>query len=133
MVKNVYLTEERTISRKLHEMILAYKIEKFLSKKRILEIYLNVIEFGPGIYGIKNASHHYFRKHPRDLDPKESAFLAMLLPSPKRYYISYRKKKLTDFARERVNAILVKMRMGKVLTPSEYEKQRSSKLSWESN
>lgn len=131
MVKNVYLSEDRTLWRKLHEVILAQKVEKVLSKSRILEIYLNVIEFGPGIYGIKQASYHYFRKHPSALNPKESAFLAMLLPSPKRYYISYRKKKLTNFARERINAILTKLRMGKVISPEEYEAQKGSRLNWE--
>lgn len=131
MVKNVYLTEDRTLWRKLHEIILAQKVEKVLAKNRILEIYLNVIEFGPGIYGIRDASYHYFRKHPSELGPKESAFLAMLLPSPKRYYISYRKKKLTPFARKRINDILTKMRMGKVLSPEDYENQKIGTLSWE--
>lgn len=131
MVKNVYLSEEKTLWRKLHEIILSQKVEKVLSKDRILEIYLNCIEYGPDIYGIRNASYHYFKKHPSSLNAKESAFLAMLLPSPKRYYISYRNKKLTKFARARVNAILVKLRMGKVITKDQYEVQRVSQLSWE--
>lgn len=133
MVKNVFLSEDRTLWRKVHEIILAQKVEKVLTKARILEVYLNVIEFGPGIYGIKKASYHYFRKHPSDINPKEAAFLAMLLPSPKRYYISYKHKKLTNFARKRVNSILVKMRMGKVLSIDQYETQKNSKLSWEKN
>lgn len=131
MVKNVYLTEERTPWRKFHEIILAQKVERVLKKRRILEIYLNVIEFGPGIYGMKSAAQHYFKKHPSALNPKEAAFLAMMLPSPKRYYISFKKKKLTKFARDRIDAILVKMRMGKVLTPEEYEVQKNSRLMWE--
>lgn len=131
MVKNVYLSEDRTLWRKLHEFILAYKVEKVLSKERILEIYLNCIEYGPDIYGIKNAAHHYFRKHPSSLNARESAFLAMLLPSPKRYYISYRNKKLTKFARQRIEAILVKLRMGKVISKDQYEAQKIAKLSWE--
>lgn len=131
MVKNVYLTEERSLWRKVHEMILAQKVEKVLSKNRILEVYLNCIEFGPGIYGIRKASYHYFSKHPSALDPKESAFLAMLLPSPKRYYISYKNKKLTKFAKTRINAILAKMRMGKVISPQEYEALKVARLRWE--
>jgi monofunctional biosynthetic peptidoglycan transglycosylase len=131
MVKNVYLTGERSIWRKIHEIILAQKVERVLSKDRILEIYLNSIEFGPNIYGIKNASYHYFRKHPSSLNPKESAFLAMLLPSPKRYYISYKNKTLTPFARQRINAILNKMKMGKVLSGDQYESQKLNRLSWE--
>ena len=131
MVKNIFLTEDRTIWRKVHEMILAQKVERALSKDRILEIYLNCIEFGPGIYGIHQASYHYFRKHPSALEPREGAFIAMLLPSPKKYYVSYRKKQLTPFARKRIHAILEKMRMGKVLSTNQYEVQKNSKLAWE--
>lgn len=131
MVKNVYLSEERSLWRKIHEIILAQKVERVLTKERILEIYLNCIEFGPGIYGIRQASSHYFNKHPSAINPKEAAFLAMLLPSPKRYYVSFKKKKLTRFAAARINSILVKMRMGKILSPSQYEEQKLSRLSWE--
>lgn len=131
MVKNVYLSEDRTLWRKLHEIILAQKVERVLTKKRILEIYLNVIEFGPGIYGIKAAASHYFKKHPSELNPKESAFLAMMLPSPKRYYVSFKNRKLTRFAEERIEAILVKMRMGKVLSLDEYQTWKFTKMSWE--
>lgn len=133
MVKNVFLTEERTIWRKLHESILTLKAESVLNKNRILEIYLNVIEFGPNIYGIKKASLHYFGKLPHAINPREAAFLAMLLPSPKRYYLSFRKKKLTSFARERMKVILGKMRMGKIISPEEYQVQLASQLSWEAN
>lgn len=131
MVKNVYLSEARTIWRKVHEIILAQKVERILTKRRILEIYLNVIEFGPNIYGIQQASYHYFKKHPSALTARESAFLAMLLPSPKRYYISFKRKQLTKFAATRVNAILLKMRMGKVITVEQYETFRNEKISWE--
>jgi monofunctional biosynthetic peptidoglycan transglycosylase len=131
MVKNVFLSDERTLWRKIHEGILTYKVEKNLSKNKILEIYLNVIEFGPGIYGMKEAARHYFKKHPSEITPREGAFLAMLLPSPKRYYVSFRKKELTRFARARVRAILEKMRMGKVITPEQYILEIQSKFSWE--
>lgn len=131
MVKNVFLSDERTLWRKIHEVILAYKVEKNLSKNKILEVYLNVIEFGPGIYGIKEAARHYFKKHPSEITPREGAFLAMLLPSPKRYYVSFKRKVLTRFAKARVRAILEKMRMGKIITQDEYVAESVSKLSWE--
>ena len=131
MVKNVFLSEDRTIWRKVHEIILAQKVERVLSKRKILETYLNVIEFGPGIFGIRNASYHYFKKHPSSLIPKEAAFLAMLLPSPRRYYVSFKNRKLTKFASARIDAILIKMRMGKILTPEQYQVQKFSRLSWE--
>lgn len=131
MVKNVWLTEERTLWRKLHELILAYKVNKVLPKKRVLEIYLNVIEFGPGIYGITKAARHYFRKHPSELSPRESAFLAMMLPSPKRYYISFKKRQLTKFAKTRINEILIKMRMGKAISHEQYNEELHSRFAWE--
>src|SRR5690606_25653822 len=101
MVKNIYLDHSFSFFRKFKELIITYKVEKTLSKQRILEVYLNSIEFGPGIWGIRNASFHYFKKHPSRLDPREASFLAMMLPSPKRYYESFRKKKLTPFAEKR--------------------------------
>lgn len=131
MVKNVFLSDSRTLWRKLHEILLAHKVDKHLSKNRILEIYLNSIEYGPRLYGIKAAAKHYFGKTPAALSPKESAFLAMLLPSPKRYYISFSKKRLTKFASSRIKAILKKMRMGKVITPDQYEAEMGTALSWE--
>lgn len=131
MVKNVYLSESRSLWRKLHEIILSQKVEKVLTKDRILEVYLNSIEYGPGLYGIKAAARHYFKKHPSQLGPRDAAFLAMLLPSPKRYYVSFKKKTLTPFARLRIKAILMKMRMGKVLTPDQYQSALNSRMNWE--
>ena len=81
-VKNVLLTHERTLSRKLQELFLTWVVEKRLSKTRILEIYLNVVEFGPGIYGIAHAADHYFGKSPDELTSLEAAFMATLLPRP---------------------------------------------------
>lgn len=131
MVKNVFLSSDRTITRKIHEFILAQKVEQVLTKDKILEVYLNCIEFGPNIYGIREASYHYFRKHPSGLSPKEGAFLAMLLPSPRGYYTSFKNKRLTPFAHKRVNSILVKMKMGKVLSEERYHREKGKKLSWE--
>ncbi len=131
MVKNVYLSNSRTLWRKLYEIILAHKVDRVLTKNKILEIYLNSIEYGPGLYGIRAASQHYFKKSPASLGPKESAFLAMLLPSPKRYYVSFSKKRLTKFASSRIKAILKKMRMGKLITPEQFEYEVATPLSWE--
>ena len=131
MVKNIYLTNSRTIARKLEEAVLAHKVEKALRKDKILEIYLNSIEYGPRIYGIKAAAQHYFKKTPAEIGPREAAFLAMLLPSPKRYYISFQTKRLTGFAQGRIRAILQKMRMGKVISPEEYKIELKRPLSWE--
>jgi Transglycosylase len=89
MIKNVLLTREKTLSRKLQELFLTWYIEHQLTKERILEIYFNVIEFGPGIYGIGRAARHYFGKPAKELAPQEAAFFSSILPNPKRRYVQY--------------------------------------------
>jgi len=89
MTKNVLLTREKTLSRKLQELFLVWYIEQNLSKERILELYFNAIEFGPRIYGIGAATRHYFGKKPSELTPLEAAWFSSILPSPKRRYVQY--------------------------------------------
>jgi hypothetical protein len=89
MVKNVLLSREKTLSRKLQELFLVWFIEKQLPKERILELYFNAIEFGPRVYGIGAAARHYFGKTPAELTPLQAAFFSSILPSPKRRYIQY--------------------------------------------
>lgn len=89
VVKNVLLSREKTVSRKVQELFLTWHMEAMLSKDRILEIYVNAIEFGPGLYGIGPAARQYFGKHPRNLNPVESAFLSSLLPAPTRRFRQY--------------------------------------------
>jgi len=84
LAKNLFLESERTYGRKLKEAILTYRLEKALSKKRILEIYLNVIEWGDGIYGAEAASGDLFGKSASGLDAAEAALLAAMIPSPRR-------------------------------------------------
>ncbi|MGQ9619060.1 MAG: monofunctional biosynthetic peptidoglycan transglycosylase [Candidatus Aminicenantia bacterium] len=81
VAKNIYLSPQKTIFRKFLEIILALKIEKTLSKKRILEIYLNIAEWGNGIFGAESASLYYFKKNASELSPYESASLASSLPN----------------------------------------------------
>lgn len=84
LVKNVFLSREKTISRKLQEMLIVWLIENkgLVSKERMFEIYLNAIEWGHGIYGIKEASQFYFSKLPSQLNLAESIFLASIIPDP---------------------------------------------------
>lgn len=85
LVKNVFLTREKTLSRKLEEILLVYILEnnRIVSKERMLEVYFNVIEWGPNIYGIGEASQFYFQKHPSQLSLNECLFLASIVPRPK--------------------------------------------------
>ncbi len=131
VVKNLFLTHERSYWRKLKEMIISYNLEKRFSKKRILEVYLNIIEFGPNVYGIENASLYYFKKPSQQLTLKEGAFLAMLLPNPKKYSESYRINKLTDHARETISDISIKLRQAKFITEEERVRALKQTFSWE--
>lgn len=82
LAKNLYLSNERSFLRKGREAIITFFLERELSKRRILEIYLNVIEWGDGIYGAEAASQYYFKKSAADLTQREAAFLSAMIPSP---------------------------------------------------
>lgn len=109
LAKNVYLSSEKSLLRKAREALIAIQLEEILNKDEILEKYLNVVEFGPELYGISKASRHYFGKAPAQLTAAEGAFLAFLLPNPKKYSISFRNKQLTRFARRQVHEIIHRM------------------------
>ena len=132
VVRNIYLSKEKTLTRKARELWLSTKIEKVLSKNRILELYLNIAEFGDGIFGIGPAAHHYFNKNASELSAKEGAFLAMLLPSPKRYAVSFQKHELTLYARKTIHSILNKMVQANYLSPEEKTTEWLKPLSFES-
>lgn len=87
LIKNVFLTREKTVSRKLEEILLVYILEnnRIASKERMLEVYFNVIEWGPNVYGIGEAAQFYFQKSPADLTLKECLFLATIVPKPKKF------------------------------------------------
>lgn len=85
LVKNLYLTHDRSLRRKSLEALITLKLEMSLSKNKILELYLNSIEWGRGLLGIGQASQHYFRKRPRDLSLSEAIFLAAIIPNPTRF------------------------------------------------
>ena len=87
LVKNVFLTREKTLSRKLEEILLVYILEnnRIASKERMLEVYFNVIEWGPDVYGIGEASYYYFQKTPSELTLDECLFLASIVPRPKSF------------------------------------------------
>ena len=87
LARNLYLGHQRTLSRKAQEVVLAWLIEHLtgLSKQRILEIYLNIVEWGPGVHGIGEAAHYYFDRDPGRLTTAQSLFLATLLPAPTKW------------------------------------------------
>ncbi len=117
LAKNIYLSREKTITRKIKELYLALRIEQELTKGRIIELYLNVVEFGPMVYGVGHASRYYFGKPASDLSPRESAFLAAMLPGPRVAYNPYRNM---DKVLRRSDMILNLLKSSKVLSEEEY-------------
>ncbi|RTY90848.1 transglycosylase domain-containing protein [Flavobacterium sp. GT3R68] len=91
LVKNVFLTREKTLSRKLEEILLVYILEnnRIASKERMLEVYFNIIEWGPNVYGIGEASNFYFQKTPTELSINECLFLANIIPSPRKFMYQF--------------------------------------------
>jgi membrane peptidoglycan carboxypeptidase len=121
MVKNVLLYREKTLARKLQELFLTWHVENTLTKDRILEIYLNVIEYGPGLYGIGPAAYHFFGKKAKDLNPTEAAFFSTILPAPKERYKQYCAGTLTRWTEGKIDRILQIMLKRDRLTQAEYD------------
>ncbi len=128
LAKNLFLTRERSYRRKLQEAALALLLEPALGKRRILEIYLNVIEWGPGIHGIGPASRHYFGKNPSELTPREGAFLVALIPGPIKYQTSFSSGVLSRGFSRLVNGVLYRLRSVEMLTDEELAAELAAPL-----
>jgi monofunctional biosynthetic peptidoglycan transglycosylase len=115
--KNIYLSREKTITRKFKELYLALRMEQELTKGRIIELYLNVAELGPMVYGVGHASQYYFGKPAADMSPRECAFLASMLPGPRVAYNPYRN--MAKVLR-RSDMILKLLKARQVLSEEEY-------------
>jgi hypothetical protein len=103
LIKNVYLSREKTFSRKLEEIILVWLIEsnRLVSKARMYEVYLNIIEWGPNVYGASEAARFYFSKNVSQLNAAECIFLASVIPSPRKFYWRFDKEgTLAQFERD---------------------------------
>lgn len=106
LARNLYLSPEKSLLRKMSEAVLTWRMEKVLSKRRILELYLNVVEWGEGIFGIEAASRHYYGKPSSQLSPLEATRLAAILPSPKRYNPSGDQSYVTTRANDIYNIMI---------------------------
>lgn len=115
--KNLFLSREKTLTRKIEEIYLAKRMEQELTKGRILELYLNIVELGPMVYGIGHGARYYFGKAPAALTPRECAFLAAMLPGPQKVYNPYRH---LDRVLKRSDMVLRLLREKGVLTEGEY-------------
>jgi membrane peptidoglycan carboxypeptidase len=128
LAKNLFLSREKSLQRKLRELSYAFLLESTLGKQRILEIYINIIEWGPGLYGLRPASRHYFDKEPQALSPREIAFLVSLIPGPVKYQRSIKGGEVTTGFDTLVNNLLVKLRSVDALSEEEFQRALADKL-----
>ncbi|MBL6974545.1 MAG: transglycosylase domain-containing protein [Deltaproteobacteria bacterium] len=109
LVKNLFLSREKTLARKLEEAIIVWVMEGKLEKERILELYLNCIEFGRHIYGIRSAAREYYDKTPQELTALEGAFIMATKPKPRYAHKIYRQRSFNDWWVKRMKGILERL------------------------
>ena len=102
-VKNLFLSHEKTIARKIQESIITHQMEQTLTKERILELYFNIIEWGPDIYGLGHAAQHYFGRPVEELALDDVLFLVSLIPSPRTYYKEFERGRVSRKWRKRLD------------------------------
>lgn len=123
VVKNVFFDGEKSYKRKIREFIITWQMEKKFSKNELLELYLNIAEFGPDIYGVAAASEAFFRKKPIEMNAAEGALLAVLLPSPKRYYYAIvENRNISKQKRKRLERILRDMYYEEFISETDYQR-----------
>ena len=119
LAKNLFLWRRKTISRKLEEASLALLLDSALGKSRVLELYLSVIEWGPGLYGLRPAARHYFGVEPQALTPKQMTFLVSLIPGPVKYQRSFAGGVPTPFFDGLMTTLLTKLQSVGALSETE--------------
>jgi membrane peptidoglycan carboxypeptidase len=121
LAKNLFLGREKTLSRKIEEVILTDYLEQVFQKDEMMELYLNVVEFGPDVYGITQAASYYFARKPEELNLAECFFLASLLPSPIRYGKLHEKSEAPESWMRHLRALMaIAAKTGKI-TPAELD------------
>ncbi len=120
LVKNLFLDFHKTAGRKIEELFIAWQLEKSLSKQEIMALYLNAIEFGPGIYGIGNASKTFFGKPPAELNLAQCMYLSSIIPSPRKHYAHFTRGRVSDSYHRYVKKLIGVMLKRKRITEQEY-------------
>ncbi|MCB0419229.1 MAG: transglycosylase domain-containing protein [Bdellovibrionaceae bacterium] len=123
VAKNLFLDDSKTFTRKLKEVILTRRLEATFSKNELLEIYLNLAEFGPDIFGAESVARNVFRKPPSEINAAEGAFIALLLPSPRRnFYSLVQNRHVSEAKREKLRNILKGMLYNEYISPKQYSR-----------
>jgi len=123
LAKNLYLTRDKTFSRKLREVLIAWQLERHLEKGRILELYLNLVELGPLVHGVEAGARHHFGKPASRLSAAEAAFLAAILPGPR---VAFNPEKHPQRVRERAASLLHFMQLRRKLSEEEFALAREA-------
>ena len=130
LTRNLFLNRKKTLSRKLEELCLTWLLERRLTKNEIIELYINIVEFGRNLFGIKEAASYYFQKEPIDLIPEEIVALTRMLPGPRLYAPFFERKRFSKAYRNRVNRLLKLLEKREHLTEDDYQPITTTSL-WE--
>jgi hypothetical protein len=120
LAKNLFLSRDKQVGRKLQELAITFLLEAALGKDRILEIYLNIIEWGPDLRGLRPAARRYFGREPRELTPAEMAFLVAIIPGPIKYQSSFAHGTPGPGLRSLIDALLAKLQSVHAIGAEEY-------------
>lgn len=129
LIKNLYLSRDKTLTRKLEEALIVWLVEnnRLASKQRMLEIYLNIIEWGPGVYGANEASRFYFDKDVAKLTPEEAIFMACVIPRPKKFYWLFDEhNELHSYVGGHYDVVGKRMLDNQIITEAQFEKLKPS-------
>ena len=122
VAKNLFLSSDKSLFRKLQEFFITKRLEKKFTKNQILEIYFNLAEFGPDIYGVRAASYRVFHKSPKNINAAEGALISLLLPSPRRYYYSIvQNHNISKRQKRKIKRVLTDMRFMEYISYSQYK------------
>jgi hypothetical protein len=128
LAKNLFLSRDKEVGRKLQELAITFLLESALGKDRILEIYLNIIEWGPELRGLRPAAQHYFGREPQALTPAQMAFLVAIIPGPIKYQRSFARGTPGPGLRLLIDNLLAKLRSVQAIGEEEYQRALSEPI-----
>jgi hypothetical protein len=128
LAKNLFLSRDKQLGRKLQELAITFLLESALGKERILEIYLNIIEWGPDLHGLRPAARHYFGREPGALTPAQMAFLVAIIPGPTLYQRSIAGGTPSPALRTLIDNLLAKLRSVDAISEAEYQRALADPL-----
>ncbi len=123
LARNLFLNRRKTLSRKLQELVLTAQLEHHFEKDELMALYLNVVEFGPEIFGIGDAAQHYFQKPVWALTPAEMVYLTRLLPGPRLHYYQFERRRLDGYYKKRMDRLLALLVDRGHLAQADYDAQ----------